>query len=208
MRSRRPAPPTPPQAGDDIEIRPFTTVAVAEAWCGAHDTCQGFTFDTNASAPGRSVYFKAGVVLGGGARGWASYIKAANAPPAYGGGARHQVWVKRLGAADAAGGAPVAVLCVNAGPANTTADFTAPLAELGILVGASVRDIWVRGPSGWVGLLFSKQAGMALSLRPATPLQARRDGPAIEPGGRLTVTGVPGHSSRFFKLTPSAWVPS
>jgi hypothetical protein len=47
------------------------------------------------------------------------------------------------------------------------------LVELGITVGASVRDIW------------------KLS-----------DAPAINIGGSLSVRGVAGHSSRFFRLTP------
>jgi hypothetical protein len=81
--------------------------------------------------------------------------------------------VKRLGPLGSAGGAPTAVLCVNAGPTNSSANFNVSLAELGITVGAEVRDIW------------------KLS-----------DAPAIAAGGRLAVSGVAGHSSRFFKLTP------
>ena len=86
-----------------------------------------------------------------------------------------QVWVKRVGKTTAGRGAPMAVLCVNAGPTNTTADFSVSLAELGIVSasGASVRDIW-------------KQS----------------DAKAIGAGASLAVSGVAGHSSRFFKLTP------
>ena len=105
-------------AGDDLDVEPFTTVAAAEAWCGLLTGCQGFTFDSNGSEALRNVYFKAGIVLSGG-RGWSSYVKVANAPPAYDGGPSHQVWAKRLGPADAVGGAPMAVLCVNAVPSNT-----------------------------------------------------------------------------------------
>ena len=37
-----------------------------------------------------------------------------------------------MGLSDSPDGAPVAVLCVNAGMPNTTADFTIPLSALGI----------------------------------------------------------------------------
>ena len=42
--------------------------------------------------------------------------KATHAPP---GPETQQVWVKRLGDEDTAGGAPMAVLVVNAGPTNS-----------------------------------------------------------------------------------------
>ena len=69
----------------------------------------------------------------------------------------------------------MAVLCVNAGPTNTTADFSVSLGELGITsaAGASVRDIWKQSETKAIGA-----------------------------GGSLAVNGVAGHSSRFFKLTP------
>ena len=159
-------------AGDDIKIQSFTSVAAAEAWCATNVSCEGFTFSNNASDPSRHVYFKAGITLSGG-RGWSSYVKASHAPPPYGGGETQQIWTKRLGPAGRNGGAPIAVLCVNAGPTNSSASFTVSLAELGISSGATVRNIWTR-----------------------------RDESAIGADGNLSVTGVAGHSSRFFRLTP------
>lgn len=69
----------------------------------------------------------------------------------------------------------MAVLFVNAGPPNSTADFSVSLGDLGITSpeGASVRDIW-----------------------------KQKDGAAISTGGRINVTGVAGHTSRFLKVTP------
>ena len=157
-------------AGDDIQIDSFTTVAAAETWCAANASCAGFTFDGNASATSRHVFFKGGIAWGSTRGGWSSFVKASRAPP---GTDAHQVWVKRLGPAGTAGGTPMAVLVVNAGPTNSSADFTVSLKELGITKGASVRDIWKLG-----------------------------DAPTISVGGSLAVVGVAGHSSRFFKLTP------
>ena len=160
----------PLTAGDDIKVENFTTIEAAESWCKANRTCEGFTFSTNASDVSRRVYFKAGITLSGG-RGWASFVKASRAPP---GPETQQIWVKRLGHIGDAGGAAMAVLCVNAGPTNSSADFKMSLAELGISAGATVRDIW-----------------------------ERKDAPAIRVGGSLVVTGVAGHSSRFFRLIPT-----
>jgi hypothetical protein len=161
------------QAGDDLKIEKSMTVAAAETWCAAETGCGGFTFNSsNVNETLKKVYFKTGVGSGFTLkydRAWASYVKAIHAPP---GSDTQQVWVKRLGPVGA-NGAPMAVLCVNAGPANATADFTVSLEELGISGGASVRDVWKLG-----------------------------DAPPIAGGGSLVVTGVAGHSSRFFKLTP------
>jgi hypothetical protein len=108
-----------------------------------------------------------------------SLIKKTHAPP---GPETQQIWVKRLGPAAAtadddggagSGGAPMAVLFVNAGPTNSSADFGVSLAELGITGGATVRNIW--------------------KLEDEQPIAA---------GASLNVSGVKGHSSRFFKLTP------
>jgi len=160
----------PLMAGDDIKVENFTTAEAAESWCKANSTCEGFTFSTNASDVSRRVYFKAGVTLSGG-RGWTSFVKASRAPP---GAETQQIWVKRLGHVGEVGGTAMAVLCVNAGSTNSSADFKISLAELGISAGASVRDIW-----------------------------ELNDAPAIHVGGSLVVTGVAGHSSRFFRLTPT-----
>eukprot|EP01048_Picozoa_sp_COSAG05_P006060 COSAG05_NODE_377_length_10608_cov_17.523361_10_plen_78_part_00 len=70
----------------------------------------------------------------------------------------------------------MAVLCVNAGPLNSTADFEVSMAQLGFSSDTSevnVRDIW-----------------------------RMSDAPAISAGGTLRVSGVAGHSSRFFRLAP------
>jgi hypothetical protein len=108
-----------------------------------------------------------------------SLIKKTHAPP---GPETQQIWVKRLGPAAAtadddggagSGGAPMAVLFVNAGPTNSSADFGVSLAELGITGGATVRNIW--------------------KFEDEQPIAA---------GASLNVSGVKGHSSRFFKLTP------
>ena len=108
-----------------------------------------------------------------------SLIKKTHAPP---GPETQQIWVKRLGPAAAtadddggagSGGAPMAVLFVNAGPTNSSADFGVSLAELGITGRATVRNIW--------------------KLEDEQPIAA---------GASLNVSGVKGHSSRFFKLTP------
>ena len=148
-------------------------MADAEAWCAANTTCEGLTYNNSLAAAGvsQTFYFKGGVTLSGG-RGWASLVKAERAPP---GPEAQQVWVKRLGPEGAAGGAPMAVLCVNAGPTNSTADFNVSLAELGITgaSGATVRNIW-----------------------------KLTDEPAVSAGGTLSVMGVQGHSSRFYKISP------
>lgn len=158
------------QAGDDLKVENSTTVAAAESWCAANSKCQGITFNNNASESVRRVYFKRGVTLNAD-KAWGSLVKATHAPP---GPRTEQIWTKRV-SARGAGGASVAVLCVNAGPTNTTADFTVSLQQLGITSrsGAHVRDIW--------------------KLEDAVPIAA---------GANLTVIGVAGHSSRFFKLTP------
>ena len=69
----------------------------------------------------------------------------------------------------------MAVLFVNAGPTNSTADFGVSLAELGITSarGASVRNIWKLQDEGEISV-----------------------------GGSLNVSGVAGHSSRLYKITP------
>lgn len=187
------------QAGDDLKIENHTTVEKAEAWCAANATCEGITFDANASLTTRRVYFKKGLTLNSD-KAWGSLIKKTHAPP---GAETQQIWTKRLGDEGAAGGAPMAVLFVNAGPTNSTASFTVTLNDLGITgSGATVRDVW------------------KLS-----------DAPAVAAGGSLSVSGVAGHrqvplavpttpalchsgvfeqeidclwwhSSRFFKLSP------
>ena len=71
-------------AGDDIKVE-TTTVAEAEAWCGANDACAGVTFNSSAAAPGADaaqavpVYFKGGIVLEGN-REWSSLIKVEPRP--------------------------------------------------------------------------------------------------------------------------------
>lgn len=157
------------QAGDDIKIDNHTTVAAAEAWCAKEPECEGITYDGNISESSRRIYFKRGITLNGD-REWESLVKVGHAPP---GAETHQVWVKRLGDEDTPGGAPMAVLCVNGGPTNSSADFNVSLAQLGLVDGAKVRDIW--------------------KLADASPIKA---------GGSLVVSGVAGHSSRFFKLSP------
>ena len=140
-------------------------------WCAANKSCEGITFDANASQPHKRVYFKTGITLNSDAA-WESRIKATHAPP---GPQTQQIWVKRVSPATNDGGPTVAVLFVNAGPPNSTADFSVSLAELGITSsrGASVRNIW-----------------------------QLQDEPAISGGGSLNVSGIAGHSSRFYKLTP------
>eukprot|EP01050_Picozoa_sp_SAG11_P005208 SAG11_NODE_358_length_10235_cov_5.689917_6_plen_183_part_00 len=159
------------QAGNDLKVENRTSVATAEAWCATNPSCEGITYNNNASETLRRVYFKTGITLNADKE-WSSLIKKTHAPP---GAETQQIWVKRLGPLGAAGGAPMAVLFVNAGPTNSSADFTVSLAELGITAtgGAEVRDIW-----------------------------RRSDAPAIAAGGRLAVSGVAGHSSRFFRLSP------
>lgn len=161
------------QAGADLSSESFTSIENAESWCAANSSCAGFTFDTNVSDRSRRVFFKSGIVLGGGRGQWSSYVKASRALP---GTDTQQVWVKRLGPLGSSGGAPMAVLCVNAGPTNSTADFTVSLEELGITSthGASVHDIW----------------------------NATSTLPKIQAGGRLHVPSVLGHSSRFFRISP------
>jgi hypothetical protein len=68
----------------------------------------------------------------------------------------------------------MAVLFVNAGPTNSTANFGVTLAELGITSarGASVRNIW-----------------------------KHQDESPISAGGRLDVA-IAGHSSLFYKIAP------
>ena len=166
------------QAGNDLKVENHTTVAAAEAWCAKNASCEGITYNNNASETLRRVYFKTGVTLNAD-KDWSSLVKKTHAPP---GAETQQVWVKRLGplqmGAAGGGGAPaIAVLFVNAGPTNSSAEFSVSLAELGITAAAGgavqVRDIW------------------KLS-----------DAPTIAAGGRLAVSGVAGHSSRFFKLSP------
>eukprot|EP01043_Picozoa_sp_COSAG02_P006736 COSAG02_NODE_194_length_29788_cov_20.044090_22_plen_185_part_00 len=161
------------QAGADLSSEAFTSLENAEKWCAANSSCAGFTFDTNVSDPNRRVFFKSGIVLGGGRGQWSSYVKASRALP---GTNTQQVWVKRLGPLGSTGGAPMAVLCVNAGPTNSSANFTVSLEELGITSthGASVQDIW----------------------------NATNTFPKIQVGGRFHVRGVLGHSSRFFRISP------
>lgn len=69
----------------------------------------------------------------------------------------------------------MAVLFVNAGPTNSTANFGVSLAELGITSagGASVRNVW--------------------KLQDESPISA---------GGSLNMSGIAGHSSRFYKIAP------
>lgn len=149
----------------------WTDPVVAVRWCAANASCEGITFKVNTSELHKRVYFKRGVTLNADTA-WGSRIKATHAPP---GPQTQQIWVKRVSPATDKGGPTMAVLFVNAGPTNCTADFGLSLAELGITSarGASVRNIW-----------------------------KLQDEEEISAGGSLNVSGVAGHSSRFYKITP------
>eukprot|EP00729_Bicosta_minor_P007317 gene7317-8221_t len=135
------------QAGDDLKVEDEITVAAAEAWCATDAACEGFTYNSsNVNEAKKKVYFKTGITLNYD-KAWSTYIKGAHAPP---GSNTQQVWVKRLGPEDAAsGGAPMAVLCVNAGPVNGTADFTVSLTETsgrGRMLLPSVKAVVLSSP--------------------------------------------------------------
>ena len=147
-------------------------MVVVIRWCAANASCEGITFKLNSSQPQKRVYFKRGITLNADAA-WGSRIKATHAPP---GPQTQQIWVKRVSPATSDEGGPtMAVLFVNAGPTNSTADFGVSLAELGITSarGASVRNIWKLQDEGEISV-----------------------------GGSLNVSGVAGHSSRLYKITP------
>lgn len=188
------------QAGDDLKVENGTTVEAAEAcvsscwfdthalccdtfdvakletafvhgsWCATNISCEGITYNANSSQPQKRVYFKRGITLNADAA-WGSRIKATHAPP---GPQTQQIWVKRVSPATDDGGPTMAVLFVNAGPTNSTANFGVTLAELGITSarGASVRNIW-----------------------------KHQDESPISAGGRLDVA-IAGHSSLFYKIAP------
>ena len=141
------------------------------SWCATNISCEGITYNANSSQPEKRVYYKRGITLNADAA-WGSLIKATHAPP---GPQTQQIWVKRVSPATDSGGPTMAVLFVNAGPTNSTANFGVSLAELGITsaLGASVRNIW--------------------KLQDESPISA---------GGSLNVTGIAGHSSRFYKIAP------
>lgn len=186
------------QAGDDLKVEAGITVANAEAWCASEPACEGFTYNSsNVHEVHKKVYFKTGITLNYD-KAWSSYVKGSHAPP---GANTQQVWVKRLGPADAKGGAPIAVLCVNAGPPNATADFIVPLKALGFPTGG-VGGGGGGGGGGNVAGAAAGGDGKSGGGVNVWDIWKGSAAPPISAGESLVVTGVPGHSSRFFKLGP------
>ena len=93
------------QAGNDLKVENHTTVAAAEAWCAKNASCEGITYNNNASETLRRVYFKTGVTLNAD-KDWSSLVKKTHAPP---GAETQQVWVKRLGPLQMGGRAAAAL---------------------------------------------------------------------------------------------------
>jgi hypothetical protein len=164
--------------GHDLRSSNTTSIAEAEAWCAAADTCEGFTFDNQQRAPLQQLLFKDGT--GGSTNNytgnvvnrdpkWTTYLKYKYIGAST---TAQQVWGKPLP------GGGWAVLAINGAYNRAFENASLPLRRLNISGGVQVFDIWAGSP----------------------PNQPAR---WVAAGGAFVFPSVAPRDSGFYTLTPT-----